>query len=293
MDGLTAQHNLFEWSFPGMHRLLVIDDDIEVGTLIAETAQACGIACIVTTNADDFFQSLAASPTMIFLDLLMPGVDGIEIMRKLASRKCEAGIIMMSGVGKRVIESAETLGRSLGLTIVGHLSKPFRIAELELLLASQAGPKPNPLPSKTRQVIVEEADLLRAIEQDEFVLHYQPQIDFATGLVVGVEALVRWQHPRHGLVFPDNFIYIAEELGLIDQLTRLVLQHGLSEIGLFHAEGRTGSSIALSVNVSVSSFYDLEFPNRLERQLLEHRPRSLTHARRPHPAASQRLSVIN
>lgn len=241
-------------------KILVIDDDPDVGTLVDEAAQAMGIACTVTTDAESFMQALTPDTTLIFLDLMIPGLDGIEILRKLAEKGCRAGIVMMSGIGKRVIESAEALGQSLGLCIVGHLAKPFRIAELEALLAGQIESGPAPCVRSSRKIHFEEAELWLALERDEFVLHYQPQIEIATGRVVGVEGLVRWQHPRHGLILPANFIENAEEIGVIDQLSLLVFHHGLSEIGLFAEEDK--KPITLSLNVSARSLHDLELPNR-------------------------------
>ena len=241
--------------------ILVIDDDADVGMLIAEVAQGKSLPCTVTTDAECFMQALTPNTTLIFLDLVMPDVDGIEILRKLGHKGCHAAIVVMSGIGKRVIESTSTLGQSLGLNMVGHLTKPFRISELECLLASQIDPGPTPSPISTNKKIhFEDGELLRAIQRDEFVLHYQPQIEIATGRVVGVEGLVRWEHPKHGLVFPDNFIKSAEDIGLIDQLTLLVFRHGLSEIGLFITEHQ--QPLNLSLNVSVGSLLDLELPNK-------------------------------
>ena len=70
-------------------------------------------------------------------------------------------------------------------------------------------------------------ELLHAIANNEFVLHYQPQVEIRSGSVTGVEALVRWQHPERGLIVPDNFfIGRMEEFGLIDQLGWLVVNLG-------------------------------------------------------------------
>jgi predicted signal transduction protein with EAL and GGDEF domain len=73
-------------------------------------------------------------------------------------------------------------------------------------------------------------DLRRAMERGELVLHYQPKISVSTGELIGVEALVRWQHPQHGLVFPDEFIPLAEHTGLIGPLTRWVLNSALAQV---------------------------------------------------------------
>jgi EAL domain-containing protein (putative c-di-GMP-specific phosphodiesterase class I) len=252
----------------GAQRILVIDDDENVGMLVDEVAQQKGIPCTVTTDAASFLDALTPDTTLIFVDLIMPGTDGIEILRELARKECRAGVVMMSGIGKRVIESATALGHSLGLSIVGHLAKPFRLSELEALLTSQSEPRPE-LPFGTnKEIHIDDSDLWRAVERDEFVLHYQPQIEIATGKVVGLEGLVRWTHPQQGLVFPDNFIGRVEDLGLIDRLTLLVFEHGLSEVGLFRREGQ--SPMTLSLNVSARSLRDLEFPNRFMEILRVH-----------------------
>jgi len=121
--------------------------------------------------------------------------------------------------------------------------------------------RPAEEPQPKPKAILQAEDLRRAVELDEFVLHFQPQIEIATGKVVGVEALVRWQHPERGLVFPDDFIARAEELGLIDQLGWIVANRGLSAIGQF--ADKTGVPLKLSLNVSAYSLHDLKFPDLL------------------------------
>jgi EAL domain-containing protein (putative c-di-GMP-specific phosphodiesterase class I) len=128
------------------------------------------------------------------------------------------------------------------------------------VLTRSAGPSTSPAVHTDTQFPQNE-DLRSAIERNRFVLHYQPLIEIATGEVTGVEALVRWQHPERGLIFPDSFISRAEELGLIDELSWLVINRGMSEVGQF-ANG-DGKAPILSLNASVYSFHDLKFPDTL------------------------------
>ena len=96
-------------------------------------------------------------------------------------------------------------------------------------------------------------ELRGALERDELVLHYQPEIDMATGAVVGVEALVRWEHPQHGLLMPGDFIELAEVSGSIQPLTRWVVHHAVEQAAAFAAAGHP---MIVSVNVSARNLYD-------------------------------------
>jgi EAL domain-containing protein (putative c-di-GMP-specific phosphodiesterase class I) len=241
-------------------KILVIDDEIDVCEFVSAAAQGMGFDCIATTDATTFLDALTPDTALIVLDLMMPEMDGVEMLRLLGEQKCKAGIILMSGVGKRVLETAEQLAEVLGLSIVGHLQKPFRLVELEDVLARSAQPAVLPTVQPGAQITQNE-ELRSAVERNEFVLHYQPMIDIATGRISGVEALVRWQHPERGLIFPDSFIGRLEELGLIDRLGWIVVNRGLSEVGQF-ANG-DGKVPMLSLNESVYSLHDLKFPDVL------------------------------
>src|ERR1700677_947616 len=196
-------------------KILVVDDEPDVGEFIAAAAQNLGLKCIHTTDAAALSELLTPDVTLILLDLMMPDMDGIEGLRLLSELHCKAGIVLMSGISKRVLETAEKLASTLGLFIVGRLAKPFQLADLEELLNTHhvrgvpIDGKPgleSPIPDERLRI---------ALERNEFVLHYQPQIDIATGSLIGVEALARWQPPDRGLIFPDMFIKRLEELGLI------------------------------------------------------------------------------
>jgi len=103
-------------------------------------------------------------------------------------------------------------------------------------------------------------ELRRAIAKNELLLHYQPKIDFDAGRVSGVEALVRWQHPQLGLLFPDSFIPQAEQTGLIKPLTHWVLSAALQQIEEWQ---KVGLALMVSVNISAINIQDPEFPEQV------------------------------
>jgi diguanylate cyclase (GGDEF)-like protein len=110
-------------------------------------------------------------------------------------------------------------------------------------------------------------DLRAAIAEEQFELHYQPQIDLRTGTVDAVEALLRWPHPRLGLVPPSDFLPLAERAGLMRPLTRIVLDQALAQCARWHAEGQR---LSVSINVSATNVLDAEFVPLVRRRLARH-----------------------
>ncbi|MFI5285688.1 MAG: putative bifunctional diguanylate cyclase/phosphodiesterase [Candidatus Dormibacteria bacterium] len=117
-----------------------------------------------------------------------------------------------------------------------------------------------------RLALVEE--LRAAVESERLVLHYQPQVDLRNGEIVAAEALVRWSHPRLGLIPPLEFLPLAEEAGLMGPLTRVVLEQALAQCATWRG---AGSRIAMSVNVSSSNLLDPGFTELVRAALRHHR----------------------
>jgi len=109
--------------------------------------------------------------------------------------------------------------------------------------------------------------LHQGLEQNEFVLHYQPQLDLQSKKIISAEALVRWQQPETGLIMPNDFIRIAEEAGLIDRLGEWVLHEACAQLKRWHQAGH--AALRIAVNVSPYQFRQSGFPTRVERALRE------------------------
>lgn len=123
------------------------------------------------------------------------------------------------------------------------------------------------LNSRASERLTLDNSLHRALERDEFVLHYQPQINLETGQITQIEALIRWQHPELGLLSPQTFIPLAEENGLIVPIGEWVLQTACAQVKQWHDLGLT--NLRMAVNLSAHQFQQ---PNLVERitQILEH-----------------------
>jgi EAL domain-containing protein (putative c-di-GMP-specific phosphodiesterase class I) len=105
------------------------------------------------------------------------------------------------------------------------------------------------------------SELRRALARNEFVLHYQPKIDLKTGRTYGVEALIRWNHPEHGLIYPDHFIPHAERSGLISPITDWVIQTALQQCNAWH---RQGVDLSMAVNISAPAFQNPRLVDHLQ-----------------------------
>jgi CheY-like chemotaxis protein len=244
----------------GQKRLLIMDDESKFCAFVEKAAARVGFDAKSLTDPAQFIQTLKDfSPSALVVDLKMPGLDGVQLLHRMKKEGCDARIILVSGMDQRVLSTAEKLGRSHGLNIVGVLQKPVKLAELQALLNSAVDD----------QQRFSLDDLKQAIETGELIVHYQPKIERNGDLwfVNGAEALVRWRHQTEGLVMPGEFIPLAEEYDLIGPLTDSVLQTCIQQISVW---SKRNLDCGLAVNLSAGSIEDLEFPDRLKRLMDEH-----------------------
>jgi EAL domain-containing protein (putative c-di-GMP-specific phosphodiesterase class I) len=183
----------------------------------------------------------------------MPGTDGIQLLRTLASDNCSAHIVVISGEHGKVLESAMHLGRERGLNMREALPKPVRTQELrERLSALKRVPK-----------LQLSADLVHAITANELFLEYQPKFDCRLSRVIGVEALARWHHPVRGQVPPSTFIPVAEESGLILEIGEWMLRESCREAASWP------NALRVAINLSAVQFRHGDLAGLVHEVLLE------------------------
>ena len=116
-------------------RLLLVDDEPVLAGFVASAARESGYDAVLTSDDQEFReQFLGNRPDMVVLDLGLPGMDGIELLRFLAEQRFQSPVLIISGFDRRVLESSFRLGEAHGLKMVGPLEKPVRLEELEALL---------------------------------------------------------------------------------------------------------------------------------------------------------------
>jgi EAL domain-containing protein (putative c-di-GMP-specific phosphodiesterase class I) len=238
------------------NKLLVIDDQPDLCEFISEAATGLGFESLAVTEPDEFRRAVQDfQPTVVVLDLQMPGADGIELLRYLGERGSKAQVLVASGMDQRVLATAQQIGKAQGLSMLGALQKPILLADLEVMLRQclRADSPINP------------AVLEAALDASEIQVHYQPKATRVAPnrwIVEGVEALARWHHPSLGSISPARFIPLAEKNGLIRRLTEQVLETSLAQCRAWDA---VGLHLSVAINLSPQMLNDLAFPDQVAR----------------------------
>lgn len=247
-------------------KLLLVDDEPISLKLLARQLARIGYDNVLVFDTAADAMDLLADPAhgvdLVFCDLQMPDVDGVECVRHLAHIGYQGALVIVSGEDNRILHAAKKLAQAHGIPVLGALSKPVHpqlLLEVMGRYASLRGAASGKAPRAFSA-----SEVKRAIDARELVCHYQPKVSMDTAALVGVEALVRWRHPQAGLVYPDQIIPQAEEHGLIDALTAVVLESALQQARRWQDEGM---DLQVAVNVSMDSLDSLDFPEMVVQQV--------------------------
>ncbi len=242
---------------------LVVDDDPLIRSMLKHQLAQLGITdCDTAEDGAQAKERVSSRPSysVIFCDLQMPGVDGVEFLRFAAERIPLVNVVLISSVDAKILRAAASLAQAHALKLLGTLHKPVRLETLRGLLErldreqrTQAVEPGGPA------AVFAEAEMRAAIEQRQIQPYFQPQLSVASGDLIGAEALVRWPHPD-GMRSPASFLGPLQLAGLMPELTRMMIEASLDTLTSWRAHGL---NLSVSVNVPMEVLSDLAFPERL------------------------------
>lgn len=244
-------------------RALIVDDERFALKLLQRQLERLGVreiaAFVDARDAIDLLERDDEAINVVFCDLQMPRVDGVQFVRELARIGYSGSLALISGEDKQILRTAERLAKAYRLHVSGALEKPVSLDALRKLLDLE--PERAIRPKMLRPRGYHPDELRRALANGELLNVYQPKVEFESGEIRGVEALVRWQHPKDGMVGPDQFIAMAEDSGLVDELTMGVLDRALAAASHWH---RNNLPLHVAVNISMECLTTLDLPDLVE-----------------------------
>ena len=237
-------------------KLLVVDDDDFILNISTRILGHIGYKNVTTVSDGRLAVEQLVTPQahfdIVITDLNMPGMDGVEFLRHIAECHFPGGIILLSGEDERILDTAYDLARSHNLNVLGTIPKPLQPDALKKLLTSYRPTHKFQSFEVMDSVTVEE--LKAGIYGEELLLYYQPMVSMRHRKITGVEALARWDHKERGILGPGAFIPVAEQYGLIDDLTRAICRKAVKQAGNWLAEG---VDLHISINASINSFVNI------------------------------------
>jgi EAL domain-containing protein (putative c-di-GMP-specific phosphodiesterase class I) len=253
---------------------LVVDDDDFSRRTAMRILQKLGAGSVAEAADGDeaLRQATTGEPPLdlIVCDLKMPQRDGIETLRGIAAANLSALIVLASGADARVLRSARDMAATFGLRSLRAIEKPVTIQKLRDVFADVAssGAAPAvPRPVRTAPSGVTPDDIWAGLKRGEFAAHFQPKVHMASRRVVGAEALVRWVHPRFGLLSPAAFFAALKTPALFAALTEAMFDKSVERCAALKSAGLT---ISISVNLPVTCLSDRDLPQRFEEVARHH-----------------------
>ena len=251
--------------------IYIVDDEPDQVNMLIEMLSLVGLNAKGYTSPALFIEQSITENDIVLLDLNMPSMDGIEVMRILHDNACKPDYLLMSGFDERVLHSAKQFAEAKKITVKGTFTKPLDIRSFISFIESLYQKKLSSLnifnklhdtPESKLSISLDE--LKQSLKEHRFTLFYQPKIHLSSGRSQGFEALIRLNHPEKGLIFPDQFIHLAEQHSLISEVTNEVVTQVIRD---YHQFIQAGITPNISINISAQDLMNLNMPERLESML--------------------------
>ncbi|MEO6102085.1 MAG: EAL domain-containing response regulator [Pseudoxanthomonas sp.] len=248
-------------------KIMVLDDDPVMLRILPIQLRNCGLRAkgftdIVTfedgANALQLLRSEPESIGLIFCDLQMPQMDGVEFVRHLVEMGYSGYLVLLTGEDEQILSAVHDLAAGQGLAVVGALRKPVYPDSLQAVLGAIDDVDRAPRTAPGKQTLHDA--LLDRLPSVGVEAWYQPLISLHSGAILGFEALARWQDPEFGLVSPGNLPAELMSSTEVERFTNAVLKQALLQLAAWSAKGRGWS---VSVNIDATMLADVTLPDRI------------------------------
>ncbi len=229
---------------------LVAEGDADLRASLCDMLTGLG-ASQITQVADGHsalrcFQDTYSPPIHIaIVDITIPGLDGIELIRSLAEMNCRARVIVVGSLEKNLLFTIETMAQAYGLELLGTLARPVQLPALQELLGNYRPPSVPSTDSPRRRFTF--AEVAQALQARQFEPYFQPRVALETGHIKGLEAFARWIHPEYGVLGPGAFLDALEQNDRIDFLDWSMIERSVECCRMFQDQGLP---VEISLNVA-------------------------------------------
>jgi EAL domain-containing protein (putative c-di-GMP-specific phosphodiesterase class I)/AmiR/NasT family two-component response regulator len=252
-----------------LHLLVAESDQVQRRALIDMLTQ---LGATKITEAPDghtalrcFQDTFTTAVDIAVINLDLPGMDGLELLRQLAAIKCTTQIIIVAAQTNALLFSVETMAQAYGVDLLGTIGVPITAAKLNALLDHYVAPSKNVRPKGPTFSFAEIGVALQARQFEPF---FQPKIELETGQVKGLEAFARWRHPDHGVLGPGAFIDALEQHNRIDFLDWTMIERSVAACRGFHDQG---IPISISINLATETIAHPSFMQQIAACMGRHR----------------------
>jgi EAL domain-containing protein (putative c-di-GMP-specific phosphodiesterase class I)/AmiR/NasT family two-component response regulator len=271
-------------------RVLIVEDEAIIAQQLETRLLKIGYEVVdIVDNSEDAISSLSINPAdVVLMDIIIKGAeDGIDTAIRLQNTYDLPVIFLTAYSDEKTLRRAElayaygylvkpVTERELEATIRTVLNRHKRDQELLKTISeveTQSGKFESMVNRLTRQVknysqVKTEDEVRYALEEEQFILHYQPQVNIRTQQIAGMEALLRWEHPARGLMPPDSFIPCLEETGMIRDVGDWVMDTACQQ--LHQWAGIRSENLTMSVNLSGKQIKPVELENTLSHILTQY-----------------------
>jgi EAL domain-containing protein (putative c-di-GMP-specific phosphodiesterase class I)/DNA-binding NarL/FixJ family response regulator len=247
---------------PESIRIVIVDDDPFMLKMMTRMLERLGCSQVCACEGGEAGIRQLSAPgggaDLIFLDINMPGLDGVELIRRLVDLGYHGRVVLVSGENDRTLHSVQRLIEAHRLRSLGYLQKPVKFDDVQKVIDQLKPPEDAPIPVRALESPFGLHQLKAAIRENRIACHFQPQVDIRTGEVVAAESLVRVADANGSLVYPDRFIKLAEEHALIGDITRHVMRTAMQQAGQWR---HSGHKLGVAINVSMYDLAALDFPD--------------------------------